>query len=65
MRASLASVLVASALLPSVASAAPTVMLNEFYRDTNLSASGNEWMEIVLTADLTAAQHAVRRKVEG
>lgn len=46
---------VAGLLLMSATAGAQALIVNEFYRDGNLSA-GNEWIEVVLRQDLTAAQ---------
>ncbi|MCA9569137.1 MAG: hypothetical protein KC656_14915, partial [Myxococcales bacterium] len=35
---------------------AQEIIINELYRDGNMGATGNEWVELLLLSDLTAAQ---------
>ncbi|MBN1284049.1 MAG: DUF11 domain-containing protein, partial [Anaerolineae bacterium] len=41
---------------PVAASANPRLLINEIYRGGTLGATGNEWIELVLVQDLTAAE---------
>jgi uncharacterized repeat protein (TIGR01451 family) len=44
-----------SAAVPQAPAAPIRILVNEFYRDSNLG-TGNEWIEVLLVEDLTAAQ---------
>ncbi len=43
-------------VMPVEASANPKILINEIYRGGTLGSTGNEWIELVLVQDLTAAQ---------